>query len=240
VAASPLRSFRTLAFLTALAVAIVMGWGVFGVPREPSFHLDDSDAASELNPSDPAVAFGLQITETRSEWLADFVARGRDPRELPPEMLEVDYWGPPMTLARAQREARYVVQGQVLTTTYVSDVRSMGFPYSIATLQVERVVKGQISMRTIEVLQSGGPEWDPEGGKLWQIPGDPLLFPGDHVILLLIPALAEEQRALGRYQTVYQAGVYLITEQGVFASGSNTLAGLVSGHSASRVLELFD
>jgi hypothetical protein len=201
---------------------------------------EDSDFVSELNPSDPAVAFGLRISKQRSDWLADFLSQGRDPRELPLVNMEVDYWGPPMTLARAQREVRYVVQGRVSATTYVSDVRSLGFPYSIATVQVDRVVKGQISTRTIEVLQSGGPEWDPEGGKLWQIPGDPLLFAGDAVILLLVPAYSEEQRALGRYQAVYQAGIYLITEQGVFASGSNPLGGIVSGRTPEYVLEIFD
>jgi hypothetical protein len=224
----------------ALTVAIVTGWSVLGGPSEPSLHLEDSDFVSELDPSDPPVAFGLRISEQRSDWLADFVSQGRDPRELPLVNLEVDHWGPPMTLGRAQREARYVVHGRVSATTYVSDVRALGHPYSIATVQVHRVVKGQISTRTIEVLQSGGPEWDPEGGKLWQIPGDPLLLPGDEVILLLIPAYSEEQRMLGRYQTVYQAGVYLITDQGVFASGSNALSGIVSGRTPDYVLEIFD
>jgi hypothetical protein len=69
---------------------------------------------------------------------------------------------------------------------------------------------------------------------------DPLLLPGDDVILLLIPARSPEQRAAGRYQTVWGAGVYLIAEDGVFASGRNLLAGAVSGRQPDDVLALFE
>jgi hypothetical protein len=234
------RAFRDFMLLCTLTTAVVLTGSVLNMEPINALLVDSSADDFDPDKSDPAVAFALKLTETRSQWLADFVASGRDPRELPLENMEVDHWGPPMTLARAQREARFVVQGRVLSTTYVSDARSLGFPRSIATIQIDRLVKGRISSRMIEVLQPGGPEWDPQGGKLWQLAGDPLLFPGNEVILLLVPAYSEEQRRAGRFQTLYEAGIYLITDQGVFASGRNALAGLVSGHSVDRVLELFD
>ncbi len=233
MAASPLRSLRVVALLSTLTAGLLVGLGA-------SRHGEDDDWVARLDLSDPAVVFGLAITQQRSDWLHEFVAQGRDPRELPLAVIEVDYWGPPMTLARAQREARFVIQGRVLSTTYTSDVRTLGHPYSIATVEVDRVVKGKIRTRTIEVLQGGGPEWDTNGGSLEQFSEDPLLLPGDHVILLLMPAWAEEQRAAGRYQTVWGAGVYLVTSAGVYANGSNALAALVSGRQPDEVLALFE
>ena len=194
---------------------------------------------ARLDRSDPAIQFALELTEQRAAFVRDFVAQGRDPRELPLQMMEVDSWDRPMTLERAQKEALFVIQGHVLSTTYVAEAKELGHTHSLATVQVDRVVKGRIRTRTVEILQGGGPEWDSQGGTLWQLPGDPLLYAGDHVILLLVPARSEEQRALGRYQTVYEAGIYLVTDAGVFAN-ITALAGVVSGRSPDDVLALFE
>jgi len=241
MAASRLRAFRATFLFAALTAILIVGFGAVRGREAPneSIILEDGSVNPNADLSDPAVAFGLAITRQRSDWLNEFVAEGRDPRELPLAIIEVDSWGPPMTLPRAQREAQFVIQGRVLSTSYFSDARALGNPYSIATVEVDRVVKGKIRASTIEVLQGGGPVSNPQGGSLSQFPGDPLLLPGDNVILLLIPAWSDRERALGRYQTVYEAGIYLVTDAGVFAN-TTALAGVVSGRSPDEVLALFE
>jgi hypothetical protein len=59
-------------------------------------------------------------------------------------------------------------------------------------VEVERVVKGFVRDRTIEVFQGGGPQQDGALAVLAQFMDDPLLLPGDDLILLLIPARSPE------------------------------------------------
>ena len=193
--------------------------------------------------SDPAVQFGLAITQQRSDWLRDFVAQGRDPRELPIEVWEVDEFGPArelMTLEEVRRQSRLVLLGRVVSTTYIAVPEELGHPKSIATVDVERVAKGTIRTRSIEVVQSGGPIWNGGEARLVQFPRDPLLLPDDQVILILVPARPKADHAAGRYSTLWRAGIYLVTPYGVYANGRNDLAGAVSGRSPDEVLALFD
>jgi hypothetical protein len=204
-------------------------WSIF---NEPSAWKPDL--------SDPAARFAVALAEERASFTRAFVEQGRDPRELKLDLWDAD--GHPsreITLEEARKESRFVVMGRVDSTTYVADLEDLGHPRSIATVEVERVVKGRIKSRTIEVAQSGGPFYDFTGGSLYQYSTDPLLLPGDHVILLLVPARRDEDRDSGRYSAVLKVGVYLVTPQGVYANGRNDLAGVISGRSPEEVLALF-
>ena len=175
--------------------------------------------------------------ERNDQWVRDFVAQGRDPRDLRVDIAE-NYSPGVRTIVAARDASQFAIEGRVISTTYV--LRTMpSIPLSIATVEVIRVAKGSVHTELIEVLQIGGPAWTEDGkGVLQQLEGDPLLLPEQHVVLLLIPAQEDSQRAAGRYQTVYGAGVYLATPQ-IQAQSGNAFWESVNGRTVDEVIALF-
>lgn len=143
------------------------------------------------------------------------------------------------SLSEAQEKGWLAVEGRVISTTYLVD-RTTHTTTSVATLDVTGASPGSEVAGHIEVVQIGGPAWTEDGiGVLQQLEGDPLLLPGDHVILVLVPACAEEHRAEGRYQTIFGAGIYHVTPDGVRAPDSNAFSSSVAGLNSSELLGLF-
>jgi hypothetical protein len=178
-----------------------------------------------------------ELRERNAEWTRQFVEKGMDPKNLAIDNLDT-YSAGAASISEARTQSQFVIEGEVVSTTYVPEPGNL--TTSIAIVKVVRTARGSIGTSEIEVLQVGGPEWTEDGrGVLQQLSGDPLLLPGDRVVLLMIPARSEDQRALNRFQTVYRAGVYLLTASGVEAPHSNAFRATVHGLSADEVMSLF-
>ena len=180
-----------------------------------------------------------QAHTRNANWVQEFVDQGRDPRDLRVSNLQ-SYSPGATTLSEAREQSELIIEGRVLSTTYVP--RTMpSVALSIATVEVIRVAKGLAEATSIEVLQVGGPAWTEDGkGALVQFESDPLLLPNQRVVLLLVPAHEESAKAAGLMQTVFGAGIYVVTPSGVKAPDTNAFAASVNGCSADEVLAMFD
>jgi hypothetical protein len=241
MAASPLRSFRTVALLAALTAGLFVGLSIGLGQEEPKVDPDKVTSFPDEGLTDAQRQDKIdQLRIRNANWVQEFVDQGRDPRDLPVSNLET-YSAGATTLSDAREQSQVVIEGRVVSTTYVTSYPTSSLTKSFATVEVIRSAAGGPTARTIEVLQIGGPGWTEDGkGALVQLEGDPLLLPGQHVVLLLVPAYEETQRAAGRYQTVYGAGVYLVTAGGIRAPESNAFRASVNGRSVDEVLALFE
>lgn len=202
-----------------VGVAVVVAEEASKVAPNPDVGLSDADRTKIIG----------QLKDRNAKWVQDFVDQGRDPRMLPVVDLPT-YSAGATSLDEARSQSEVVIVGTVVSAVYESDPNDL--TESVATVQVKSVVKGA-APATIEVRQVGGPAWSPDGGELQQLEGDPLLLPGQDVVLLLRPG-----PAAASYQTVYGAGVYLITPAGVKAPDSNAFAASVNGLSLDAALAL--
>ena len=139
---------------------------------------------------------------------------------------------PPLTLTQALSQATLVVHAKVRAVTFQSNP-SRGLPLATATVDVLQTAKGR-SAPTITVLQLGGPVAEGSGGALAQLDTDPLLLPGDDVLLLLHPSPA----APGLYRTVIGAGVTEITHGTVRAQDGNPFGAQITGQTVPDLLAL--
>lgn len=217
--------YRRSALLVPLAAGLLVGVAAVVAADGPktSFNPEagwsDADRAQVIS----------QLKDRNANWVQDFVDQHRDPRSLP--VVEFPTWSAGATsLDAAREESAVVIAGTVVSTTYVPDPN--GLTESAATVVVKRVVKGAVPS-TIEVRQVGGPGWSPGGGELQQLEGDPLLLPGQEVLLLLGP-----EGTGGAYRTIYGAGVYLVEAGGIQAPDSNAFAASVNGLSVDAALAL--
>lgn len=140
-------------------------------------------------------------------FLANFVAEHRDPRTL--RVVEVEnYAGPSAgTLEEAVRESEVIIQGKVLKVGFES-AQGGGMPLSTSSVEVADSLVGD-AQSAIKVFQEGGPVAQGDGGALAQLDVDPILMPGDSVILFLT-----YDAKLGAYRTVAGVGIYVIEPDG--------------------------
>lgn len=92
-------------------------------------------------------------------------------------------WARSYDLASLSREAELIVRGVVVDATVLAEGN---LPFTFHTVRVERVIKGTPpvdSSQTIIVLQTGG---QMDGARL-EVSDDPLMKPGDTLILFLEP-----------------------------------------------------
>jgi len=173
-----------------------------------------------------------QLKDRNAKWVEEFVSGGRDPRQLP--IVQMDTWSAgASSLAEARSQSTAVVSGTVLSTTYKADPNNL--TESVATVRVNGIGRGA-PPETIQVHQVGGPAWSPTGGELQELQGDPLLLPGQDVVLLLAPASTSSDS----YTTVYGAGVYWITSSGLRAPEANSFASEINGLTVEAAFALFD
>lgn len=174
-------------------------------------------------------AIVAQAHARNARYLHDFVAQRRDPRSLP--VIEVQTFAPaPLTLKQALSQATLVVHATVRTVTFQANPGG-GMPLATATVDVLQVAKGRPAP-VLTVLQLGGPVAEGTGGALAQLDTDPLLLPGDDVLLLLQPSPA----APGPYRTVYGAGVNKIISKTARAQDGNPFGAQITGRSVPDLL----
>jgi hypothetical protein len=198
-------------------------------------------AMSAAGPHKPQPSPGASLTDRQLEaivaqaharnvrYLHEFVAQRRDPHTLP--VIEVQTFAPaPLTMKQALSQATVVVHARVRTVTFQASPGG-GMPLAAATVDVLQTAKGRPAP-TVTVLQLGGPVAEGAGGALAQLDTDPLLLPGDDVLLLLQPSPA----AAGVYRTVTGAGVNKITGGIVRAQDGNPFGAQITGRSVPGLL----
>jgi hypothetical protein len=94
------------------------------------------------------------------------------------------------------------------------------------TIRVSEVIKGSAAS-TVDIIQGSGLEADPSWGEphLGEDEGDPLLMPGQSVILLL----QNSGRPDGLLVAEYATGIYYLTSDGMQPLDANPFASTVSG-----------
>jgi hypothetical protein len=142
-----------------------------------------------------------QVKDNNRAYLAAFVANHVDPSTLQPAFLHGATQGPD-SLAAAVGSAKLVaggiVRGRVRDVQFRENPDRPGeIPLAYATVIVERVFlspAGGLHQdgATITILQLGGPTWQAgadlvrgTGGNLAQLHEDPILLPGQEVVLFL-------------------------------------------------------
>ena len=218
---------------TAVAVIAMLALGAMA-------GLGVSADSPKVQPSDPLG--GMTQTQVdavvaaaharNDQFLASFVASKQDPHKLP--VVEVqDYAGPAAsTRSGALALSDVVVQGTVVSVLFARNP-SGGMPIATATLTVDAVVRGQ-AKSSITVEQLGGPVAQDVGGALAEDADDPLILPGDKVLLLL-----RQSPATGLYKPLLGVGVMFIQPDGtVVAEDANPFGSEITGRSLDQVLAM--
>jgi hypothetical protein len=175
------------------------------------------------------VAIVAQAHARNARYLQDFAAQRRDPHSLP--VIKIPSFAPlPLTMDQALSQATLVVHATVRAVTFQANP-SGGLPLATATVDVLQTARGRAAP-TITMLQLGGPVAEGSGGALAQLDTDPLLLPGDDVLLLLHPSPATP----GLYRTVLGAGVNKITNGTVRAQEGNPFGAQITGRSVPELL----
>ena len=179
--------------------------------------------------SQQRAAIVAQAPARNVRYLHDFAVQHRDPHTLP--VIEIPSFAPPpLTLTQALSQATLVVHAKVRTVIFQGNPGG-GLPLATATVDVLQTAKGRPA-RTVTVLQLGGPVAEGSGGALAQLDTDPLLLPGDDVLLLLHPSPATP----GLYRTVLGAGVNKITNGTVRAQDGNPFGARITGRTVPDLL----
>lgn len=137
--------------------------------------------------------------ERGRRYLLDFVASGQDPRSLP-RIYYATFAATPSTIDEVVSQAALVVRGTVIETTFAFS--DDGLPTATSRVAVTVVIDGA-STKEVVVEQRGGPVPQELGGALAALESDPIILPGDEVILLLRPGGG------GVFRTAH-GGVYLV------------------------------
>jgi hypothetical protein len=165
--------------------------------------------------------------ERNAAFLRDFVRRHGDPRTLPVIKVQSEGIGP-ATLRQAVAEAQVIVRGKVMNTSFAVNP-SGGMPVATAAVATLQVVRGVVPA-TFQVRQLGGPVAQYAGGALLELDVDPLLLPGDDVILLL------RRGPDGTLRTLAGDGVLYVVGDLVRAEDGSPVSTEVNGLKVSEVL----
>jgi hypothetical protein len=165
----------------------------------------------------------------RYESTRALIASGCDPRNLP--MVAVSHLdgGPPQTFDAALDRADLVVIAHVIRTTF-SVNEANPIPNAFTTLAVDQPLKGGAQERIL-LYQAGGPIPD-YGGIVGIFEGDPVLFPGDEVLLL-----AQKRTNADGYWSVCPVGKYYIRD-GAVSVPAGSPCDWLNGRSTSDLLQL--
>lgn len=164
-----------LALVLVVAISAQIATGESGSKPPPGSGPIWSDAEHAAN-----------ITAFRARdnaYLADFQAKGLDPRGLPLLLIPGTNVGP-RTLAETIAHSSGIVRGTVTRTTF-SSLAEASLPIAESTLMVREVLKGA-SLTRVAIRQTGGPVPQAGGGALAQLEADPLILSGDDVFVFFV------------------------------------------------------
>jgi hypothetical protein len=158
-------------------------------------------------------------------YMHEFIARHADPHSLPAAWI-ASYAAAPTDIKTAVADADVIVHAKVQSVAFQTNP-SGGLPLAQSELEVLETLKGQ-SDSAISVLQLGGPR-AAFGGRMAQLQMDPLVLPGDEVVVLL------KRNAAGRsMRTVTGAGAFFV--QGGAISGENAERYSLVGESLAQFI----
>jgi hypothetical protein len=179
------------ALVFGLSIAFASAQGK--VPSNPWAGLTDQQKQDQVD----------AVHAANVRYLQSFEASHRDARTLP--VIRLDTWqAPPRSMGAAVTQASLIMHGQVKSVHFIADPTG-NLPQMTATVAVADVGKGS-AHTTITVRQIGGPVAQPGGkGALVELADEPLMLPGDEVVLLL-----KEASDGVEYRAVYGAGVQFI------------------------------
>ena len=143
------------------------------------------------------------------------------------------YSGPEAsTLAEALVRADLVVRGRVIEVMFEPSPTD-GMPRATSTIDVASVIVGG-ARGVVKVFQFGGPVGQVDGrGALSELDVDPVLMPGDSVVLLLT---FDDKLLL--YRTIAGVGVNVIEADGtVRAQEANPFADEINGLKAAEFVK---
>lgn len=204
--------------LAALVVIAALGAATLALGADNLKHWINTDTGKSDEDRAKEYEQGRQAFQTKYEaWLADFVAQGRDPRNLQRAEMLATPVDPEPDLATAVAKASAVV------AVHVDSVEFRPSATSIVTLSVSKSAKGDPA-KTIRILQAGGPAPDSSWGEgtLSFADSDPLLLPGDEAVLFL-----EGPDSNGIYSVQSFTGSYAIKDGQLTALEGNPFAGQV-------------
>ncbi len=168
----------------------------------------------------------------RLDWMNAYIAAGCNPRGLPQVATShADGRGYP-TFADAIKQADTIVVGRVTAIVFYTDPNFEDFAVSDATIKVDRALKGDVSGKLV-LHQLGGPAPD-HGGELNHLSGDPVLLPGDDVLVL---AASGSDTTEGKYLPLVPVGKYYVRDGSVYAPDGNP-CDVIDGRSLNDTIEL--
>jgi hypothetical protein len=150
------------------------------------------------------------------QFLESFEANKGDPRSLP--VIRISTYGAPTpSLGAAAQHASQIIRGRVQSVHFIANPAG-AMPTMEATVAVKGFAKGS-GAPVMRVMQSGGPvAQQGNRGALAELEEEPLILPGDDVVLLLNNASVDNT-----YRTATYGGCVF------FVKG-----GLISGPTAER------
>ncbi|MBI2776287.1 MAG: hypothetical protein HYX57_03320 [Chloroflexi bacterium] len=204
--------------LVALVAVAALGAGTLAIGADNLKQWVNTEAGKSDAEKAKEFEQGRQAFQAKYEaWLADFVAQGRDPRKLQRVEMLATALDPQLDLSAAVAKASAIVAARVDSVEFLPSATS------IVTLSVTQTAKGD-SVKTIRILQAGGPAPDPNWGEdtLSFAESDPLLLPGDEAVLFL-----EGPDSDGIYSVQSFTGSYAIKDGRPRALEGNPFAGQV-------------
>ena len=209
------RHLRTAAIRSALGLAVVafVVASVFAIDRNVLTGQSTSVPSSR----------GLDAFEARyAQWLDGLDLAAINWATLPRDsLIGGSRLPPPQSLQAAYAAAVVIVKGSVVGLQ--PEREPIG---TKVTIRVSEVIKGSAAS-TVDIIQGSGLEADPSWGEphLGEDEGDPLLMPGQSVILLL----QNSGRPDGLLVAEYATGIYYLTSDGMQPLDANPFASTVSG-----------
>ena len=144
-----------------------------------------------------------------------FIASACDLHSLPLRAFSHNDGGFPQSLDEAIEQADIVVTGRVVDTRLTAQDDRLPFGLADSIVAVDQILKGSVSGEIV-LHQEGGPVRTYDGGAIGYLEGDPVLLPGDEVILL-----AREIPGGGGYSALYPVGKYYIRDGAVHTPDGN-------------------
>jgi len=189
---------------------------------QPDVPVDPFEGLSEDETIAAQAAASDRWEAEQRAFVMEFERSGRDPRSLDRAGLMLTYGVPATDLEGASKFADVVILGTVEKTEFGGG-GTLGA--ARVTIAVKEFLKGS-AKSPVFVYQVGGPVLDGGHEYLAESGGDPILLPGDEVLLFLITARQHPTKGDGfqpGFEVIPAIGSYVVAQDRVSTPGSNPL-----------------